>query len=129
VARNQTAAAQQVHDDFQPANLGEWMYRKVKEWSETIPSGTAHLHVFRKTGLQHARRGKDLNKLVAGDASLTETVMMSSYAEESSEELQHKSNRTFRRILASLPLEVSTRHGYEEKPTDRLVENIDLARS
>jgi len=105
------------------------MYRKVKEWSETIPSGTAHLHVFRKTGLQHARRGKDLNKLVAGDASLTETVMMSSYAEESSEELQHKSNRTFRRILASLPLEVSTRHGYEEKPTDRLVENIDLARS
>ena len=105
------------------------MYRSLREWSKTLPNGTAYLHVFRKTSLQHARRGEDLNKLVAGDASLTEAVMMSSYAEESSEELQHKSNRTFRRILASLPLEVSTRYGYEERPTDRLIENIDFARA
>ena len=128
-SRNRTSVAQQVREDFQPANLGGWMYNHVKEWSKTIPNGNAYLHVFRKTSLQHARRGEDLNKLVARDASLTEAVMMGSYAEESSEELQHKSNRTFRRILASLNLEVSTRYGYEEKPTDRLIENIDFARS
>jgi hypothetical protein len=127
--RNLGRAAAKVRSDFKPANLGEWMYRQVSEWSKTLENGNAYLHVFRKTSLQHARRGEDVNQLVASDASLTTAVMMVSYAEETSEELQQKSNRTFRRIRASLPLDVSTRYGAEESPFDRLVEQIDLARS
>lgn len=55
--------------------------------------------------------------------------MMVRYVEESDEELRRKSNRTFCRILASLPLDDSTTYDYEERPSDRLIENIDLARS
>ena len=39
------------------------------------------------------------------------------------------SNRTFRRLRNSLPVEVAARYGYEEKPTDRIIEKFDLARS
>lgn len=39
------------------------------------------------------------------------------------------SNRTFQRIRNSLPVEVAIRYGHEEKPADRLAEQLDLARS
>lgn len=55
--------------------------------------------------------------------------MMASYADEDDEELRHRSNRTYRRILGSLPIEVACRYGYQEKPSDRLIEKLDLARS
>lgn len=60
---------------------------------------------------------------------MTAAVMMTSYAHETDEELRHKSNRTFRRIRNSLPVEVAVRYGYEDKPADRLIEHLDLARS
>lgn len=48
---------------------------------------------------------------------------------EDDEELRHRSNRTYRRILGSLPMDVACRYGYQEKPSDRLIEKLDLARS
>ena len=120
--------ARRVSEEFRPENVGDWMYRQVSEWSKTLANGTAYLHCFRKTSLQHARRGEDASKRVAEDASLTESVMMASYADETDEELWNRSNRTYRRLIASLPLEVAVRYGYEEKPEDRLVERLDHAR-
>ncbi|TWU51686.1 hypothetical protein Poly59_32810 [Rubripirellula reticaptiva] len=55
--------------------------------------------------------------------------MMASDAGEDDEELRHRSNRTYRRILSSLPVEVACRYGYQEKPSDRLIETLVLARS
>jgi hypothetical protein len=55
--------------------------------------------------------------------------MRASYARASDEEFRRMSNRTFRRIRSSLPVEVATRDGYDEKPADRLMEQLDLARS
>ena len=85
----------------------------MKEWSAAHPKGGAFLHVFRKTALQHARRGEDINRLVAADARVGEAVMMTNYVKEADHELRAKSNRTFGRILASLPAEVALRYGHE----------------
>ena len=105
------------------------MYRQVSRWSKTLPNGSAYLHVFRRTSLQYARRGEDINRLVANHASLTTAVMMASYADEDDEELRHRSNRTYSQILSSLPVDVACGYGYREKPSDRLIEKLDLARS
>jgi integrase len=129
LSRGDGSFACRVKSDFAPDNLGDWMYRQVSRWSKDQPNGSAYLHVFRKTSLQYARRGEDLNRLVASDASLTTAVMMASYADEDDEELRHRSNRTYRRILGSLPVDVACRYGYQEKPSDRLIEKLDLARS
>ena len=43
--------------------------------------------------------------------------------------MRQKSNRTFRRILNSLPVEVAVRYGYNERPVDRLAERLDMARA
>lgn len=123
------SAANRIRMDFKEDNLGDWMYRQVKKWSDQFAKGTVYLHTFRKTSLQFARRGEDLNQMVASDASLTAAVMTTSYTEEADEELRHKSNRTFRRILRSLPVDIATRYGYEEKPCDCLIEQLDTARS
>jgi hypothetical protein len=123
------SAANRVRTEFRPENLGEWMYRQVSKWSQDLANGTAYLHSFRKTSLQLARRGEDLNRLVAADASLTATVMTASYTDENDEELRHKSNRMYRRLLAALPVDVATRYGAVVKPSDRLIERLDLARS
>ena len=34
-------SAMRVKDDFDPENLGEWMYRQIVKWSETLPNGSA----------------------------------------------------------------------------------------
>ena len=62
--------------------------------------------------MQHARSGEDANRRVAQDARLSESVMMAHYVTERDEELRQASNRTYRRILASLPPEVAERYGY-----------------
>ncbi|MDF1844357.1 MAG: hypothetical protein P1U77_23215 [Rubripirellula sp.] len=122
-------AANRIRKEFIAENAGDWMYRQVKKWAKEFAKDTAYLHIFRKTSLQFARRGEDLNRIVASDASLTTAVMMASYAEEADDEMRHKSNRTYRRILASLPVDVATRYGYEEKTSGRLIEQLDTARS
>ena len=53
--------------------------------------------------------------------------MMANYVRESDEELRQKSNRTFRRILASLPLAVRRRYGFVPSPTEALEEELQLA--
>jgi integrase len=104
-----------IRDDFVPANFGRWVYERVKEWVAAAGGADAYLHVFRKTALQHARRGEDLNRQVAADARVGEAVMMRSYVREADEELRARSNRTYARILASLPPEVASRYGHPEE--------------
>src|ERR1700733_885165 len=112
--------AKWVRSDFEVYNAGRWFYERVKDWSATLPNGKAYTHVFRKTTLQYARQGEDVNRQVAADASVTEGVMMTSYVREHDEELRQKSNRTFRRIAASLLPEVAAAYGFVESPIDVL---------
>ena len=67
-------------------------------------------HIFRKTALQHARRGEDLNRQVALDAKLNVSVMLNHYVVEEADQPRQASNRTFQRILASLPVDVAIRY-------------------
>lgn len=102
-----------IRDDFSPRNFGRWFYERVKEWSATRVNGRAYVHIFRKTALQLAHDGEDeessLN--VARDAGVSEHVLLGHYVKP---KLWHKSNRTFRRILAGLPAEVARRYGHVE---------------
>lgn len=118
----------QVRSDFVPENVGEWLYRRVAEWSGNLPNGPASLHDFRRTTLQYARSGEDVNRAVAEDAHVTQEVMMTSYARETDEEMRHKSNRIYKRILNSLSVEVAVKYGYTETEFDRLAERLDSAR-
>jgi hypothetical protein len=112
---------------FDPENFADWFYRRVKEWSKNNPNGRAYVHHFRKTTLQQARKGEDINRQVADDARVGEAVMMASYVTEEDEELRHRSNRTYWRIVASLPPEVARRYGYVESATDRLEQQLQVA--
>lgn len=118
-----------LRSDFAPENLGDWMYHRVKEWSDSLPNGAAYLHVFRKTALQHALTGEHIEQVVAEEASITPSVMRTSYAKASDEEYRRMSNRTFERIRRSLPVEVAVKYGCIEKPSDRLSEQLDIARA
>lgn len=115
-------------DEFKPENLGYWMYHQVKDWPKELSDGSAYLHIFRKTGLQLALSGEHAKIDVANDASITPAVMATSYAQEFDEELWRKSNRTYRRIRMSLPLDVAVRYGYEDSERERLIEALDSAR-
>jgi hypothetical protein len=84
----------------------------VTEWAREQGKGHAFVHILRKTTLQHARRREDINRLVAGDARVSEAVMMTSYVKETDEEMRQKSNRTFHRFLAALPTELARRYGH-----------------
>ncbi len=105
------------------------MYRRIAEWSKDSPKGSAYLHIFRKTCLQLALSGEHQISDVARDASITSGVMEASYAQEFDEELWRKSNRTYRRIRASLTQEVAVRYGYGDSERERLLEELDLART
>ena len=101
-----------IDGEFDPKRFGSWFYKRVREWSKTIPKGSAFVHVFRKTALQYALRGDDVASQVAIDAGVSESVLMTNYAKETDVEARQRSNRTFRRILASLPPEVAIRYGF-----------------
>jgi hypothetical protein len=80
--------------------------------------------------LQHARHGEDLNRQVAKDARVSSSVMMRHYVTERDEELRQASNRTYARILASLPPGVVTWYGYApENETDDLEARLAVATS
>ena len=53
-----------------------------------------------------------MNERVAKDARLNTSVMLKHYVTEREKELRQASNRTYERILASLPSEVATRYGF-----------------
>ncbi len=105
---------QNVRGDYLPLNFEQWLYRRVKEWAGASGRPNAYVHTFRKTGLQHAREGEDINREVAADARLSPSVLTKHYVTQSEDQLRAGSNRTYRRILASLPAEVARRYGHEE---------------
>jgi integrase len=108
----QARFAGRVSDEFSPRAFADWFQEKLGQWGEVTGNEHATPHVFRKTALQHARSGEDLNSRVARDARLTESVMMTHYVTERDEELRQASNRTYHRILASLPSDVACRYGH-----------------
>lgn len=126
--QNRSHFAAKVSRNFSPQHFGDWMYERIKQWSKEHSTGTAYLHVFRKTSLQYARRGEDTNQRVAMDARLGTRVMMTSYVRETDEELRQKSNRTFERIASGFPAEVIDRYGYEPpSPNSLFVERLRKA--
>jgi integrase len=125
LGRPNTAA--RVGHEFDPKCLGDWFADRMDDWSAALPTGHAHIHVLRKTTLQYARIGEDVNRQVAADARVGESVMMTSYVKETDEQLRQASNRTFARILASLPTDLARRCGHVEKPVDGLEERLRRA--
>ena len=109
---NHPTDAQLVTKDFCPDNLGRWFERRLTHWSNALPKGRASIHVFRKTSLQYARRGEDVNNQVAQDARVGTAVMMRHYVKEDDPERRNASNRTFYRIAASLAPETAKRYGH-----------------
>ena len=112
-SRGMALFAANVGNEYTPDSFGNWLQSRIPEWAKATGRPHATPHVFRKTALQHARRGEDLNRLVAQDAKVTTSVMMRHYVSEHEEELRHASNRTYGRILGSLPTDVATRYGYQ----------------
>jgi hypothetical protein len=119
--------AGRVMSDFKPICLGDWFSERLADWSASLAKGHAYPHVFRKTSLQYARIGEDINRQVANDARVGESVMMTSYVKETDEELRQASNRTFGRILASLPPEVAHRNGHTEASSSKLEQQLQAA--
>jgi integrase len=118
---------QHVGTEFVPGNFGQWFYDRVKEWAAKNSTWNAYVHIFRKTGLQHAREGEDIDREVAADARVGESVLTTHYVTKSEAQLRAGSNRTFRRILASLPVAVATRYGYEEPKSAGLEQRLQAA--
>lgn len=119
--------SEKVRADFAPENLGDWFYHRIVEWSETQADSTACVHVFRKTGLQHAVDGEAENRRVAEDARVTLRVMTTHYTREQERQLREKSNRTFDRIAKSLPLPVLLRYGYRPETVDSMQRDLEEA--
>lgn len=119
--------ARNVETTFSPKNLANWFHKKLTTWSKTLPNGNATTHIFRKTSLQYARSGEDINRTVARDARVSESVMMTNYVKETDGELRAKSNRTYERILASLPAEVACRYGYVQQNPSQLEQQLQAA--
>ena len=120
--------AMRVGDTYNPDAFAGWLQERIPAWAKAVGSPHATVHVFRKTALQHARCGEDLNRQVAKDARVSASVMMRHYVTERDEELRQASNRTYARILASLPPEVATRYGYpSENETDDLEARLAAA--
>jgi len=111
---NNPGCLRKIRSEYDPRNFGRWLYEQMQNWSATHPKGRAYLHHFRKTALQHALEGEDVNRQVATDARVGEGVMMASYTTLSDRKLRAMSNRTYRRILLSLQPEVAKRYGYVE---------------
>ena len=119
--------ARRVGEKFDPKCLGDWFADRMDDWSATLPTDDVHTHVFRKTSLQHAREGEDINRQVAADAGVSESVMVTNYVKKTDEQFRQASNRTFNRIAASLPPEISGRCGYVQTSADRLNEELRKA--
>jgi hypothetical protein len=115
-----------IRPDFDLKNFGRWLYERMKDWAVTQPRGDAYLHIFRKTGLQFTHDGEEeeVSKRVADDAGVSEAVLLGSYVKP---KLWRKSNRTFRRLLASLPPAVASRYGHIEDERTRLERQLGAA--
>ncbi|WP_145093252.1 hypothetical protein [Anatilimnocola aggregata] len=116
----QNGIAAQVNAEYSPEAFVSWFQDRIKQWAVATGRKEVTVHVFRKTSLQNAKRGEDVNRLVAKDAKLSEAVMTGYYTSEEDEEMRHASNRSFHRLVLSLSHEVASRYGYrpENKLTD-----------
>jgi hypothetical protein len=114
---------------YTPARFGEWLYKKVKHWSEQQQGKPAYVHTFRKTAMQFARRGEDLNRQVADALRVSPSVMLEHYVIEGDAELRSYSNDTYYRIAAALPPEVARRYGHDEPEKTKLERQLDGARA
>jgi hypothetical protein len=119
--------ARVVCEEFRPVNLGDWFHERIVQWSKSLPRGHATAHVFRKSSLQYARTGEDVNRQVADDARVSPGVMMTHYVKETDEQMRARSNRTFARILAGLPAEVARRYGHVDPTSSPLEERLRAA--
>lgn len=90
-----------VTGEFSIVNFARWFDRRLAKWSKTLPKGRATMHVFRKTSLQYARTGADINLQVASDARVGAAVMMRHYVMESDPE-RRATGRSFASRRASL---------------------------
>lgn len=116
-----------IRPEFDPKNFASWFYARIKEWSASQTNGNANVHVFRKTSLQLAFDGEELetSQKVADDAGVSEAVLLGHYVNPT---LWRKSNRTYQRILASLPPDLSILFGYIEGDRDRLSRELEVAK-
>ncbi|QDU26775.1 Phage integrase family protein [Anatilimnocola aggregata] len=116
----QNGIAAQVNAEYSPEAFVRWFQDRIKQWAIATGRKEVTVHVFRKTSLQNAKRGEDVNRLVAKDAKLSEAVMTGYYTSEEDEVMRHSSNRSFHRLVLSLSHEVASRYGYrpENKLTD-----------
>lgn len=121
-------SAHQVVNDFNPTNLGDWMYRRLKEWEGEFGKESAYLHIFRKTTLQYAQSGQSNNEEVASDAHLGSKVMMTHYTKAIDLERRDQSNRTYQRILNALPNNVAKIYGHQVSDQEKIIEDLDRAR-
>ena len=113
--------------EFRPRSFGSWFYNRIKDWSASNPKGSAFVHIFRKTMLQHTHRGESIARDIASDARVSESVLMTNYVKETDEEAQHRSNRTYRRILASLAPEVAARYGHVRDARSEMEDKLRAA--
>jgi len=104
--------ASKVGATFVPRAFADWLQERIPAWAEATGREHATPHAFRRTALQYARVGEDINKQVADDAKLNTSVMLKHYVTEREEQLRQASNRTYHRIVAALPPEVARRYGY-----------------
>jgi integrase len=111
-----------VGPEFKPTNLANWFHNRLKKWSTSLPKGKVTMHIFRKTTMQYARAGEDINQRVAVDICVSPDVMMTHYVKETDEQMRQKSNRTYQRIVAALPPAVAARYGHVTDATSELEE-------
>jgi hypothetical protein len=64
---------------------------------------------------------------VARDARVSESVLMTNCVKETNEQLRQASNRTFGRLVASLPAEVARRYGHAEVGAQDLKQLLQAA--
>ena len=113
--------------EFNPKRFGNWFYQRVVEWSKTAAKGRAFVHIFRKTTLQHARRGEDIARQIASDIRVSESVLVTNYIKETDEEMRQRSNRTYRRVLASLSSAVAARYGHVQDARSEIESQLRAA--
>lgn len=113
-----------ISPEFAPDNFGDWVYHRVKEWAASRSGADAHVHVFRKTGLQFVYDGEETGRVVAADAGVGERVLLGHYVNP---KLWRASNVTYRRLLAALSAEVARRYGHAEDERARLERELASA--
>ena len=118
-AKGKLGTARQIKD-FSPGNGGRWFYEQIKSWS----GGESYVHMLRKTIMQMARAGEDVNLAVARDASVTKGVMLDHYVSEEDSEMKAKADRMYRRICDGMTVDVARAFGHVTTATEALEEKL-----